>query len=314
MSKKDKNGSCIECNEKIHETSVRCYKCASIESKRRYIDLDKFSKLTDLIEIDSLFVSLKDVCAYEKVDSRIAILSTKRKFLFQCIVCSKRYETLIAREKKKHYKWHCQSCATSLMWKSPDYHEKHVAAIVTAKSTQESIERHSRATKKKWENQEYREKTLSNLRKIWNSCEYRSNLSDSLKRRWSNNPPNCSSRKYKIQTTNGCVTVKSSYERDFVRFLENSGYSWEYEQRRFVLNSLEERVLIPDFYVKELDLVVEIKGYFWGDAKEKWHAFTEEYPDVKKVILFKDDLRLLTLGEKTLEDYFEKICGQETCL
>ncbi len=60
--------------------------------------------------------------------------------------------------------------------------------------------------------------------------------------------------------------------------------------------------------------MVEIKGYFWGDAKQKWDAFATEYPDVKKLILFKDDLQLLTIGEKKLEDYLKKSCGEEESL
>ena len=313
MSKK-KNGCCIECDEKIHSKSIRCNGCANKESKRKYIDVNELDKIADLVVTNNTFVCTRSFAAYEKIDNRIAAIPVKRKFMFPCLGCTKEYETILQREKKKQHKWHCASCAAVLMWKSPDYHKRHVESIIIAKSTPESIERHSIATKKKWSNPEYREATLTSLRKVWRSQEYRSRISASLKHRWLTNPPDCSSRRYNIQVALGQIILKSSYERDFVRFLESRGYSWEYETRRYLLKSLDRSILIPDFYIKELDLVVEIKGYFWGDAKQKWDAFATEYPDVKKLILFKDDLQLLTIGEKKLEDYLKKSCGEEESL
>jgi hypothetical protein len=224
--------------------------------------------------------------------------------------CSRVYETLIAREKKKKHKWHCQSCAISLEWKDSDYHQSHVDAIVSTKSSEESRGKHSRAQKLKYADPVFKEKVTNSLREVWNSKEFRSKVSESLKKRWQTYPlPNCASRKYDIRTSGGTITVKSSYEKNFVNLLEERGYTWEYETRTYVLKSLADRVLIPDFYVKDLDLVIEVKGYFWHDAKEKWEAFDREYPHVKKLILFKEDLQKLIAGEDTLEDRLKKIGG-----
>jgi hypothetical protein len=248
-------------------------------------------------------------------DSSGKRLTTKKRFKIPCKKCCKIYETLLAREKKKKHKWHCRSCAVSLEWKDIDYRESHVTAIVLTKSTKESKEKHSRAQKLKYADLDFKEKITNSLRTVWASKEYRTSLSESLKKRWQTHPlPDCASRKYTIQTTSGKITVKSSYEKNFVTFLEENGYTWEYETKTFVLKSLDERVLIPDFYVKDLDLIIEIKGYFWHDAKEKWEAFDHEYPHIKKLILFKDDLQKIITGEYTLEDFDQKIGRQTECL
>jgi len=39
--------------------------------------------------------------------------------------------------------------------------------------------------------------------------------------------------------------------------------------------------------------VVEIKGYFRPDAKVKWDMFCEEYPNIKKSLLQKNELKEL---------------------
>ncbi len=232
-------------------------------------------------------------------------LSTKTRFFFPCVSCGRSYETLLARERKKKNKWYCQSCAIAREWKDVTYHKKHVEQIISAKSSETSKERHSAAQKKKYTDPEFRKRTTDALRRVWSSAEYKAKLSTSLRKRWASNPPKCVSRKYEIQTDTGRVIVKSTYERNFIRYLDSLGLKWTYEPKSFVLTSLGGRVLIPDFYVKDLDLVVEVKGYFWHDAKEKWEAFEHEYPSVNKLILFGDDLRKLITGECNLEDCFK---------
>ena len=37
------------------------------------------------------------------------------------------------------------------------------------------------------------------------------------------------------------------------------------------------RTYTPDFYLPDLDKYIEIKGYFWGDAQEKWDWFHKEH-------------------------------------
>lgn len=53
----------------------------------------------------------------------------------------------------------------------------------------------------------------------------------------------------------------------------------------------------PDFYLPDYDLFLEIKGYWWGNDKEKMKNVIEQHMDKKLIIIEKDD--------------YEKILGSE---
>lgn len=59
-------------------------------------------------------------------------------------------------------------------------------------------------------------------------------------------------------------------------FNENKEY-YEYEPETFLMP--DGRTYTPDFYLPDKDLWVEVKGYFYGDAKEKWEWFHAEHPN-----------------------------------
>ena len=52
------------------------------------------------------------------------------------------------------------------------------------------------------------------------------------------------------------------------------------------------RVYIPDFYLQDKDLWIEVKGHFWGDAQEKWDWFHKTYSNSE----LWDQKKLKTLG------------------
>jgi len=41
-----------------------------------------------------------------------------------------------------------------------------------------------------------------------------------------------------------------------------------------------ETTYTPDFWVKDLNLYVEVKGYWRDDAKAKFNAFQKQYPEL----------------------------------
>lgn len=296
-----------ECGKELKR--VKKNKCLSCQRQPKF----KGNKEDPNIIIDNKYIiDTKDIKAYF-LNSEIQI-SGKRKIDISCIQCSNKYSTHMGGEKRKKNKFTCQSCAISNEWKNNEYKEKHVEAIVKTKSTKESKKKHSKAQIKKWKNKDCRNKMLTSLKKVWASEPYRKKLSESLKKRWLENPPACYSKKFIIKSNKGEVILRSSYERDFVRYLDDLNISWEYEPKRFVLKTYKDRALIPDFYLPEFDLWVEIKGYFWHDAKEKWEAFCKEYSNLDKIILFGDDLKQLINKEKIIENYIEKKNRQEACI
>lgn len=302
MAKK-KTGNCCECGESIHATSTRCYGCSARSSKQKICEWSSIAHRDLVSASDDIFVDIAAHQAFFRTDVNAVLVTSNRRFSFPCVSCGKNFETHIGREKKKLHSWHCQSCAIACEWKSDKYHSKHVAAIKQKSNTPESIEKYSRAQIKKYQDPEFRERTTNSLRRVWESPAYKAQLSASLKRRWFENPPKCLTRRYEHDACGTQVTLKSTFERDFATYLDQQGFIWSYEEKRFVLSSLEDRVYIPDFYVKDIDLIVEIKGHFWKDAEVKWDAFNIEYPETRKAILFKQDLSRLAKGEVTLADY-----------
>lgn len=303
MAKK-KTGKCCECGTAIHAASSRCHSCSSKASKRKYCEWSSIAHRELVAATDGIFVDTAAHQAFCREDDNAVLVSCKRRFSFPCVSCTKKYESHTGREKKKLHPWHCQSCAIALEWKNEEYHSKHVAAIKQKSNTPESIEKYSRAQIKKYQDPAFRERTTSSLRRVWESPAYKAQLSASLKRRWIENPPKCSSRRYAYDASGGTqVVLKSSFERDFAAYLDQQGFSWSYEEKRYVLSTLEGSVYIPDFYVKDIDIIVEVKGYFWKDAKNKWDAFVREYPSTRKAILFKQDINRLVKSEVSLADY-----------
>jgi hypothetical protein len=88
------------------------------------------------------------------------------------------------------------------------------------------------------------------------------------------------------QTKNQIVTLKhwlsaedikcrGSYEIAVVNHLNRNKIDYLWQPQTFLMPN--GRTYTPDLYIAEKDLWVEIKGYFWGDAKEKWSWFQSEY-------------------------------------
>lgn len=50
----------------------------------------------------------------------------------------------------------------------------------------------------------------------------------------------------------------------------------------------EYNFITPDFYLPEFDMFIEIKGYWWGNDKEKMICVMKQYP-YKKLIIVKED-------------------------
>lgn len=83
----------------------------------------------------------------------------------------------------------------------------------------------------------------------------------------------------------GRIWVRSSYEVAMVKFLDDEGHSWAYEPQSFPVtytfkNKLLQGTYTPDFYLKDIKKYIEVKGYWRDDAKDKFQAFCEQYPNL----------------------------------
>jgi hypothetical protein len=75
--------------------------------------------------------------------------------------------------------------------------------------------------------------------------------------------------------------MRSSWEIKYAKYLDVKNILWEYEPKAFeiTLNDIN-CTYRPDFYLVNENKYVEIKGYWRADAKSKFDAFKEQYPDV----------------------------------
>ena len=81
---------------------------------------------------------------------------------------------------------------------------------------------------------------------------------------------------------------RSSYEIAFARdYLDKNNLTWDYEPKTFVL---ENTTYTPDFYIKEHNYFVEVKGYFSEKNKLKMQEFEKTYTNVSIIIATKDVL------------------------
>lgn len=79
------------------------------------------------------------------------------------------------------------------------------------------------------------------------------------------------------------VWLRSSWEIAFATALDEIGIDWKYESVRFPLSN--RTLYIPDFFLPKFHLLVEVKGYWWPRAKEKFKLFRLEHPSVNLITI-----------------------------
>jgi hypothetical protein len=85
-----------------------------------------------------------------------------------------------------------------------------------------------------------------------------------------------------VECSVGRIWVRSSWELATVKYLDKQGLAWNYEPKafKFKLNELEV-TYTPDFYIEELGIYIEVKGYWREDAKAKFAEFKLQYPEIE---------------------------------
>ena len=113
---------------------------------------------------------------------------------------------------------------------------------------------------KYWSDDENRKKAPERARKLWKNEEYREKVLDR----------SCMMGKL-IEFDNGLF--RSSWESKLAKSLSDNGINWEYESLRIQYKaSGRERIYIPDFYIRDINLVLEVKGFY----REKDNIFIKK--------------------------------------
>jgi hypothetical protein len=106
-------------------------------------------------------------------------------------------------------------------------------------------------------------------------------------------------------------SVQGTWERDLAILMTNLKIDWfKPKVNSDIFNyhlDNRDRSYTPDFYLKDLGIFIELKGYWWGNDKEKIKIVLEQNPILKntlKVIEKENYLKLLKVDNK---DDFIKI-------
>lgn len=79
----------------------------------------------------------------------------------------------------------------------------------------------------------------------------------------------------------GGIKVQGTWERDFAYKLNENNILWSRGTPFLYKINGKERRYTPDFYLKEHDIFIEIKGFWWGNDKEKMIAVLKQNPILK---------------------------------
>jgi hypothetical protein len=228
-------------------------------------------------------------------DNTGVVLPIKMKFSYCCDKCGCPYSSSLEFERDKKHPWHCKACAISLEWTDPTYRTIHVVALKKANSTPEAKARISVLSKMNWNNNDIRRRMLT-----------RDASASSAKGKLTR-VRNLLSGKTTYPITHGkrvlvgSTWMRSTYEARFAMFLISNAIEWTYEPKWFDVG--EGKTYLPDFYVPNLDVYVEVKGWWRDDARQKFDAFVRLYPDIRYALVTKIELEALEKREMTLENY-----------
>lgn len=95
--------------------------------------------------------------------------------------------------------------------------------------------------------------------------------------------------------------VQGTWELNVAKKLDEMNIKWKKLSSKkdvigYVLNG-KEKSYTPDFYLEEYKLYLEIKGYWWGNDKEKMQAVREQAPEKNILIIEKEQYKKILRNE-----------------
>ena len=87
--------------------------------------------------------------------------------------------------------------------------------------------------------------------------------------------------RFKAQWYKG-IYLRSSWEVALAITLDEQGYKWEYETKRFKLSN---GIYIPDFYLPRQDFFIEIKGQWTTRFEKRMDELEQLYPEINILIV-----------------------------
>jgi hypothetical protein len=171
---------------------------------------------------------------------------------------------------------HCLHCGADAPWYKSFYRDFCDRSCDTAfRNTQNWKDEEYRKTrsdfvKEQWKDEKFRnaicgaasKATTKRLVESWKNDDYRKMQSDMAVRRLKDENDNFGTTKNSVKYKN--ILMRSSMEANFAKELDCVGIEWEYEPAAFRMGR---NSFVPDFYIKKLDLFVELKSNNWISEK-----------------------------------------------
>ena len=93
--------------------------------------------------------------------------------------------------------------------------------------------------------------------------------------------------------------VQGTWERDIAAKFEQLNIQWiklktNKDTLKYEMNG-KIRSYTPDFYLPDYDMYVEVKGFWWGDDKEKMKIVLQTYPDKNIAVVEKEEYQEIML-------------------
>ena len=103
------------------------------------------------------------------------------------------------------------------------------------------------------------------------------------------------------------INLQGTWELAIAKKLDQFSISWiKTKEKRYILEYIDDNKKLhsynPDFYLKEYNYFLEIKGHWWGKDKRKMELVMEQNPNVKIKIIEKDLFALL-ISTENKEDF-----------
>ena len=115
-----------------------------------------------------------------------------------------------------------------------------------------------------------------------------------LSKRMSEHNPGGKSKWFEVSG----VKVQGTWERDIAVKLNESCIKWVRPKCIKYIMGGKMRNYTPDFYLPDFDVYLEVKGYWWGNDKEKMECVIAQHSDKKFVIIMKEKFKQILQGER----------------
>jgi hypothetical protein len=98
--------------------------------------------------------------------------------------------------------------------------------------------------------------------------------------------------------------VQGTWERDLALIFEELKIIWIAHRNylEYIIDNKTRRYT-PDFYLPKFDIRLEVKGYWWGNDKEKMRCVLEQHKDKRFLIIQKKEFLLIKKDKQIIFDY-----------